>query len=309
MDNHEDRVAVTQLGYIGIGVSDLEAWRAFAPELGVQVVGPSAKGTLYLRIDEYHHRFELYPTGEDDLIYAGWEAKDQESMRRIADQIRAHGIEVVDGTPEEAADRKVLGLVKFKDPSGVAMEIYYGPLIDGSPLNLPRSVSGFKALSQGFGHIVLMVDDFAASLAFYTQALGARISDHINFGNASATFMHVNPRHHTLAIGQRPPSISRRMVHFMLEVNTIDDVGFTRQRLIEHGSTVGQFGRHSNDRMFSFYVLSPSGFEIEYGCQGRTIDDEADWVVQHYTIGSSWGHERPWRPSTMKPAPKPTEAA
>ena len=54
-------------------------------------------------------------------------------------------------------------------------------------------------------------------------------------------------------------------------------------------------GRHTNDRMTSFYVRTPSGFEIEYGTGGLLVDD-ATWVVRPYDAGSVWGHKPPAQP-------------
>jgi len=51
-------------------------------------------------------------------------------------------------------------------------------------------------------------------------------------------------------------------------------------------------GEHSNDRMFSFYVRSPSGFNLEFGWGGITID-EANWQVRQYDRLSLWGHHPP----------------
>ena len=49
---------VTQLGYLGINVSDLDAWEQFATDvLGLQVSGRDTDGSLFLKMDEYHHRF------------------------------------------------------------------------------------------------------------------------------------------------------------------------------------------------------------------------------------------------------------
>ena len=47
-------------------------------------------------------------------------------------------------------------------------------------------------------------------------------------------------------------------------------------------------GRHTNDHMVSFYMASPSGFEVEYGWGARTVDDST-WQVQQHTTGSMWG--------------------
>jgi hypothetical protein len=41
--------------------------------------------------------------------------------------------------------------------------------------------------------------------------------------------------------------------------------------------------------MLSFYTQTPSGFELEYGCNGRTIDDDT-WNIVEYDSISYWGH-------------------
>jgi hypothetical protein len=50
-----------------------------------------------------------------------------------------------------------------------------------------------------------------------------------------------------------------------------------------------------NDAMTSFYVRSPSGFEIVYGFGGKLVDD-ASRVVEDYDVPSSWGHQPPPTP-------------
>jgi 2,3-dihydroxyethylbenzene 1,2-dioxygenase len=76
---------VTQLGYLGIGVSDLSKWQEFAASaLGIQENGTGPHGEVYFRIDDHHQRFAFFPTGEDDLLQAGWEAKDAQAMHAIA---------------------------------------------------------------------------------------------------------------------------------------------------------------------------------------------------------------------------------
>jgi len=43
--------------------------------------------------------------------------------------------------------------------------------------------------------------------------------------------------------------------------------------------------------MVSFYMASPSGFEVEYGFGARTVDDRT-WQVQTHRAVSVWGHRR-----------------
>ena len=48
--------SVTQLGYLGLSVSDLDQWEQFAAHvLGLQPNGRDPDGSLFLRMDEYHH--------------------------------------------------------------------------------------------------------------------------------------------------------------------------------------------------------------------------------------------------------------
>lgn len=299
--NTESTAAVTQLGYLGFSVSNMDAWKEFATEvLGVQVNGNTEDGTMYLRTDSYHHRFEIIPTGADDIAFHGWEVKDAAALDQLASQVRAYGIEVTKGTPEEIARRMVVDLFHFKDPDGLHTEVYYGARLDHTAFVSPRGVKGFNADRLGLGHMVLMVKDAKEYVKFYTEVMGAKLSDYINmsFGEMkmTLTFMHVNPRHHSLAIGQsRPGAPGKRINHFMLEVNDMDDVGYARGLFERRAIPVGNFGRHTNDKMFSFYGETPSGFNVEYGFNGLQILDEENWEVSHHTAASIWGHAMPQR--------------
>lgn len=299
--------SVTQLGYLGLNVSNLGDWESFATEiLGLQIAGREADGTLYLRMDEYHHRFILNQGSADDVAFLGWEVADQRALMELAEQLKASGIEVVRGGPDELSNRKVVELIRFNDPNGIPSEAYFGPLMDfANPFKSPRPLGGFETGTMGMGHIVIRVDDSAKSLHFYRDVLGMRISDLIDIkmrrgqeANLNLTFMHCNPRHHTVAFGEIPAR--KRLMHFMLQVTSIDDVGSTMYLAQDRGVQIsGSLGRHTNDHMVSFYMRSPSGFEVEYGFGARTVDD-ATWKVQKHESGSIWGHRGPVMPA--KPA-------
>ena len=288
-------MGVTQLGYLGIGVSDLPGWKEFAASaLGIQENGTGPRGEVYFRIDDHHQRFALFPTGEDDLLHAGWEAKDAEAMHAIARQVRALSVEVTEASREEAAARMALGLIRFKDPDGLDVEVYHGALLDRTPFHSPRGITRFRADALGLGHIVLKVADIDRTLRFYLQGLGVKLSDCITVERegrtASLAFTHVNPRHHSMAFAPGLASGLKRLQHFMLETESINDVGLALDIMQESGLELGRLGRHTNDLMISFYVVSPSGFNVEYGWGGRTIDDEDTWTVQNYRATSIWGH-------------------
>jgi len=116
-------------------------------------------------------------------------------------------------------------------------------------------------------------------------------------------FLHCNPRHHSIAFQPRIPDLPRsrdkKMWHFMLETNTLDDVGTALDLATRAGiPVVSSLGRHSNDQMVSFYMSTPSGFEVEYGWGGRLVDD-AVWQVQRHDRGTIWGHKVQLEPAAQ----------
>jgi 2,3-dihydroxybiphenyl 1,2-dioxygenase len=289
---------VTQLGYLGIGVSDLTAWSRFAADiLGLEANGADPDGTAFWRMDENHHRFALYPDGNDDIAYAGWETNDEGALKEIAGRLEALGIKVSWGTQAEARQRRVAGLIKVQDPSGIAIEVYYGPLIEFErPFKSPRAIAGFETGVMGLGHFVLAVDDYEKSLQFYRDGLGLRISDFIEYEagpgeTGLVAFFHCNPRHHSIAFFQYESP--KRLLHFMLQLRNVDDVGQTYYLCQDQGVPIAlSLGRHTNDHMLSFYMETPSGFQVEYGTGAREIDD-GTWEVQLHRAPSVWGHRPP----------------
>jgi 3,4-dihydroxy-9,10-secoandrosta-1,3,5(10)-triene-9,17-dione 4,5-dioxygenase len=102
-------------------------------------------------------------------------------------------------------------------------------------------------------------------------------------------FLGCNPRHHSLALAPFPAEAG--IVHLMIEVASLDDVGRAMDRCARRGAPVSAtLGRHANDRMVSFYVRTPGGFDIEYGTDGALVDEET-WVSRETTALSLWGHD------------------
>jgi 3,4-dihydroxy-9,10-secoandrosta-1,3,5(10)-triene-9,17-dione 4,5-dioxygenase len=101
-------------------------------------------------------------------------------------------------------------------------------------------------------------------------------------------FLGCNPRHHSLALAPFPAPAG--IVHLMIEVTALDDVGRAMDRCARRGAPVSAtLGRHANDLMVSFYVRTPGGFDVEYGTGGRIVDDRT-WVTRETTAISLWGH-------------------
>ena len=161
-------------------------------------------------------------------------------------------------------------------------------------LGRPQVRAGFVADQRGLGHCVVTANSQLESQRFYCDLLGLRLSDHIRcdvYGyHVDIAFLHANRRHHSIAVGNRQ---KKRIHHFMLEAAAMDEVGLAFDRALAAGVRIVQtLGRHPNDRMFSFYGKTPSGFQFEFGSGGREIDDSV-WQPTTYDRISEWGHHPP----------------
>ncbi len=292
--NHEATVGA--LGYIGIGVSSLEKWAEFAALLGLMPGAAGPDRSVRYRMDDQAWRIALHPDDSDDCLYAGFDCGTRARFEAVLARIAATGIAATRDA-ELARVRGVMELARLTDPDGVPIELTYGPrVVPEQPFRSPQPLSHFMTGANGLGHVIINASDPAASAAFYMDVLGLSLSDRILFEAAPGvviplTFLHCNERHHSIAIAPRMPD-SKRVHHLMLEVPGIDEVGLGLDRVMKAGLEISAtLGRHSNDRMISFYVRTPSGFEVEYGCEGLAVDS-ATWTVADHASISVWGHRR-----------------
>ena len=289
-------MSVESLGYIGLAVKDPEAWRGFATQMLGLMPGEGAGGASRYRLDDAAWRISLEAGDTDDIAYLGFEVSGPDDLAALAQRLASGGVRVTTGDPAKLAERGVLGLVACVDPEGLPVEIYFGATLrTETPFVSPAGVARFVTGGQGLGHVVLSTRNIAAARHFYQDLLGFRLSDSIRMRMGRETpiemeFFHCNPRHHTLAL--LPIPMPKRLHHFMLQTPSLDDVGFALERAeklkIPLATTLG---RHTNDRMVSFYAKTPSGFDVEFGTGALEVDD-ATWRVTRHDQGSSWGHHR-----------------
>ncbi|MHA3791137.1 VOC family protein [Sphingomonas sp. YL-JM2C] len=287
------QIGVTELGYIGIGVQDAGAWERFAGDiLGMEWADDGEGDRSYLRMDYWHHRIVMHHDGSDDLLYSGYRVAGPDEFEAMQRQLSDLGIDYRLGTSEEAHERRVLAVLKLRDPGGVPVEIFHGPEVDGArPYRPGRGMHGrFSTGAGGLGHIVIRDNGPDASYQFYTRALGMRgsVEARIPLPNGAIqqpTFLHCNERDHSVAFGAGP--MRRRIHHLMVEVDSQDDVGLAYD-LVRKAEVplLMTLGKHANDDMLSFYVQTPSGWFLEYGSGGRKANQQSEYCTR-----DSWGHE------------------
>lgn len=282
---------IKQLGYLGLDAREPEAFTTYATQiLGMQRVTGEA-GVTHFRIDERHHRITVDKAERDGGAYYGWEVADAAALDDAVGELSDRGIVTTPGTQRELEVRRVAGMTHLLDPAGNRVELFHGASAGEGEFTSARDIEAFVTGDLGLGHVVLASPDVAEQERFYTEVLGFKISDTMR-KPFRATFMHTNPRHHSIAFVDGPFfGINHPFLHhFMLEVPEMDQVGITYDLVNDHNLPVTMsLGRHTNDRVFSFYAESPIGVHTEFGWGGVLIDDET-WQVTEIPGPDLWGH-------------------
>lgn len=282
---------VVALAYLGLQSRKLDDWSNLATKLlGMQQV-ERASSLRRFRMDNRTQRLLVDSSDGEGEGFVGFEAADAVALDRLACRLENAGIAVDQGSWVLADKRQVDDLIIFRDPAGQRIEVVVGQHVTNDPFVPGRPISGFRTGGLGMGHVVLNVENVDLLLPFYRDVLGFGVSDY-GLSPYRLYFFHLNGRHHSFAM---VGSGRRGLHHFMVEVCSLDDVGQGYDLAqLEEGRVAYTLGRHTNDFMTSFYVHTPSGFFVEYGWGGRTIDP-ATWVTHETTEGPSlWGHERPF---------------
>jgi 3,4-dihydroxy-9,10-secoandrosta-1,3,5(10)-triene-9,17-dione 4,5-dioxygenase len=296
-------MSVRSLGYVRVESTDPQKWLEYGTGvLGMmKAPGMPDDGVVYLKMDARPFRFAIFPGTTDCLSLCGWELQDEADFEATKIRLDEAGVAWQQGSVEECEARRVADVISLQDPAGNGLELYHGAELDYakfvSPVGIAAFETGFNG-DMGFGHAVLPAPNLTETHAFYRGVLGFGDTDYMHFHfsedaedpGQGLNFMHVdNPRHHSLALYQAP--MPSGCVHLMIEVEDVDEVGYCLDRVLAQEIPVtSTLGRHTNDRMLSFYMMTPGGFAMEFGCEGLQMD-WTDYTPTRSTLPSIWGHK------------------
>ncbi len=291
-------IRIEQLAYIVAECQQPERWRRFGEDVVGMAAADAPDGGVYLKMDDRDYRFLVERGAQDRYAASGWQLADEAAFAAAAEALARSGVACERGSAELCASRRVQALLLLSDPSGNRHELFWEPQSDCARFVSPAGVPQFVTGELGMGHTVLPAPDFDPTWAFFRDVLGFGLADlyrHRYTDDPAEPLKRIyfthcgNGRHHSLALyeGEVPSGC----VHAMVEVPSMDEVGRAYDRMLRHDvKLMATLGRHVNDQMISFYMLTPSNFALEFGCGGAVID-WARHQVYEATAVSQWGHD------------------
>jgi 2,3-dihydroxybiphenyl 1,2-dioxygenase len=312
-------VSGLELAYAALEVTDPGGLGAFLTDVvGLAPGRPTADGARTWTDDAAAHRVLVADGPANDLVALGFEVAGGGAFDATVARLAGAGFPVValgDGPGDgRCRARRVRRLAAVEAPWGSMVEVVEGLERAGAPAPTPLVPGGFLTDGVGFGHAVVATTAFDDALRFAVDGLGMAQSDWLETEvmegvTLEVRFLHCNERHHSLAVARAPFELPQALHHLMFETNDRDDVGHAYDRAVAAGLPLPNgLGRHDNDGMFSFYVASPAGFQVEVGHGARRIT--TPWADdRRYDRISAWGHHpvpgAPRPSSSPSPSPSP----
>ena len=265
-------IDLLDIRYVRLGARDLGAADRFAREVVGLELARVEGGAHYYRSDARDHTL-VYFEGDPADHSVGFELRDASALDAAAAALSNAGIAVTHGSVDECDMRAVRAFVKFRDPTGNAIELVVRPAHCGRR-HFPSRDAGIT----GFSHIGLCSTDPPRDERFWTGQLGARVSDRIG----DAALLRIDEVHHKIALF---PTTRAGVQHVNHQVAGIDDVMrawyFLKQRGVR---IVFGPGRHPTSSAVFLYFEGPDGMVFEYSTGVRNIapQDEATYLPRQF---------------------------
>ncbi|WP_369207900.1 VOC family protein [Streptomyces sp. PU-14G] len=257
---------------------------------GLQVV-ETEQGASWLRgTGEEHHALQLTRsdrTGLGRLSFAvGTPAEVDEAARRL--ELRGIAPQAGPGPLDQVGGGYGL---RFCDHEGrqieLSAETWAVP---------PRGREA--AVPVGVTHTVLNTTDIDASVGFYREVLGLRVSD---WSEHQMAFLRCNADHHCVAFNQADWA---SLNHVAYEMPSVDHFMRGLGRLRHHG-IVPQWGpgRHGPGNNTFSYFTDPAGLVCEYTSEVAQVDEDR-WIAKVWRrtpeLSDLWGTAGPPSPAIRR---------
>ena len=283
-----------------LSVPDPDALVGFWTGLGMERTDPTTLGTAdrpsQLRLAEspYRHVSELRLACSDEsdlvdirarLAALGVDSTMGDGVLRCADPLADHDVvvEVAEAPPLTVPSGRVVNrpgeLARVNRRSSAAVRPTPAP---------PRRV----------GHVVFGCTDVAASIAFYRDGIGFKVSDSVDGG--IGTFLRCSTDHHNMLLMPAPVPC---MNHYAVEMDDVDAIGLAGMRVVAERpeSSVYGIGRHVLGANLFWYLLDPQGGMFELFADMDQITDDDLWAADEYRDDWDPFTIAAWEPGPSKP--------
>lgn len=269
--------------YVRLGTRDLAAADEYALKILGLELGRADAGACYYRSDNRDHTL-VYFEGDPHDHVVGFELCTADELDQAASELSNAGIEVQAGSVDQCEQRHVEAFVNFRDPSGNSIDLVLRPHHSGR-----RYFPSRDAGISGFSHVGLCTTNAARDEKFWTQILGAQVSDRIG----DAPLLRIDEIHHKVALF---PAARHGVQHINHQVESIDDLMRAWYLLQRHGvRIVFGPGRHPTSGAVFLYFEGPDGMVYEYstGVRHITAADEPFYQPRQFPRATSsycmWG--------------------
>ena len=248
-------------------------------------------------------RIEYAPTRR--LLELRVAADDADDLARIGASLDRLGITAQRTAASLVAREPVTGVLVSVEVAArlvrepLPVSVYNGPgrneRLDGRAPGISRAT---RVRPRKLGHAVVGSTDHQASMTFFTEGLGFKVSDRIKGAGA---FLRCSADHHNLLLLGAPVNF---LHHTSWQVDDIDEVGRGASAMLEDHPErhVWGLGRHYAGSNFFWYLKDPAGNFSEYYSDMDCIVDDQLWTPEDLEGARglfAWGPPPP--PSFLRP--------
>jgi catechol 2,3-dioxygenase-like lactoylglutathione lyase family enzyme len=255
---------VTEIRYVGYGVTDFDAERRFYLEKWGLAEVSADPTQVWLRVQ-----------GQDEPAVVRLRQSDANHVDVIAmASDSSASVDALHASVVAAQCRIIHAPRALASPGGGYGFRFFSP--DGLPFEISsdvargpsRNIERREGIPVRLSHIVLHSPKVADMAKFFTDVLGFRVSDWLG---DFMCFLRCNQAHHRIAILPGPPCLN----HVAYDMCGVDGMlrGIGRLKQVDVAIRWGP-GRHTaGDNAFSYFV-TPSGFAVEYTAELEDVDFE-----------------------------------
>jgi catechol 2,3-dioxygenase-like lactoylglutathione lyase family enzyme len=293
-------MALHRLTSVTMGVPNVSETADYYAEFGLTAAGDgwfsTADGGRQLRITHAStRRLAELSIGTDD----------EDDLDRAAARLEKLGVPVSRREGELLATERVSGVTTRMSVAprivqqAAPRQAFNGP---GRVERANQRASGFRRTNRvrprKLGHAVIGSTDYQATIRFFLDGIGFRLSDLIR---GEGAFMRCSTDHHNLLVLRSPVTF---LHHTSWQVDDIDDVGRGAIAMLEGhpGRHVWGLGRHYAGSNFFWYLKDPAGGFSEYYSDMDCIIDDQLWTPEDLEGARglfAWGPPPP--PSFVRP--------